>query len=93
MSQSGSSFQLLPTEHKVDVAFSEQIPNSAINAFKIFLLKNPVLINGGLFLHYYSKQRMLMDAEARTAVLLPDKRPLPSVLTDIEYKIRTGLQF
>lgn len=51
-----------------------------ITSFKRFLLMNPQLVNGGLFLHYYSKQRMLMDAEARTSVLLPDVRPLPSVL-------------
>eukprot|EP00602_Paraphysomonas_sp_CaronLab_P008829 CAMPEP_0185018178 /NCGR_PEP_ID=MMETSP1103-20130426/987_1 /TAXON_ID=36769 /ORGANISM="Paraphysomonas bandaiensis, Strain Caron Lab Isolate" /LENGTH=539 /DNA_ID=CAMNT_0027547899 /DNA_START=74 /DNA_END=1693 /DNA_ORIENTATION=- len=49
--------------------------------FRSFLLLNPQLVNGGLFLHYYSKKRMLLDAEARTAVLLPDLRPLPSVLS------------
>eukprot|EP01038_Epipyxis_sp_PR26KG_P005144 gene5144-7164_t len=51
------------------------------NQFKTFLLLNPQLSNGGLFLHYYSKQRMLMDAEARVSVLLPDIRPLPSLIT------------
>jgi hypothetical protein len=49
--------------------------------FKVFLLMNPQLANGGLFLHYYSKQRMLLDAEARSSVLLPDIRPLPSLLS------------
>ena len=51
-----------------------------LRAFKHFLLMNPQLVNGGLFLHYYSKQRMLMNAEARSSVLLPDIRPLPSFL-------------
>lgn len=59
--------------------------------FKLFLLKSPVLVNGGLFLHYYTKQRMLMDAESRTSVLLPDKRPLPSILTDVTTKNSAGL--
>eukprot|EP01034_Spumella_vulgaris_P021915 gene21915-27992_t len=49
--------------------------------FKTFLLMNPQLSNGGLFLHYYSKQRMLHDADARIMVLLPDKLPLPSLVT------------
>ena len=51
------------------------------NDFKTFLLLNPQLVNGGLFLHYYSKQRMLMDADARVSVLLPDLRPLPSIVS------------
>jgi signal recognition particle receptor subunit beta len=49
--------------------------------FKHFLLFNPHLCNGGLFLHYYSKQLMLLNADARTTVLLPDVRPLPSFLS------------
>jgi hypothetical protein len=48
--------------------------------FKTFLLMNPQMANGGLFLHYYSKQRMLLSAEARTSVLLPDITPLPSII-------------
>lgn len=49
--------------------------------FKTFLLMNPQLVNGGLFLHYYSKKRMLHDADARMMVLLPDKLPLPSIVS------------
>lgn len=51
-----------------------------LNTFKTFLFMNPQLANGGMFLHYYSKKRMLLDPEARTTVLLPDLRPLPSLL-------------
>ena len=40
---------------------------SSIPPWKRFLLLNPQLSNGGLFLHYYSKQRMLMDPDARCA--------------------------
>jgi len=55
---------------------------AASNEWKIFLLMNPQLSNGGLFLHYYSKHRMLLDPDARSMVLLPDKIPLPSLLVD-----------
>lgn len=55
--------------------------NAQTTAFKTFLLMNPQLVNGGLFLHYYSKKRMLMNAEARSSVLLPDIRSLPSILS------------
>eukprot|EP00198_Chlamydomonas_reinhardtii_P001466 XP_001690802.1 ARF-like GTPase ARLP2, atypical [Chlamydomonas reinhardtii] len=52
--------------------------------FKTFLLFNPLLTNGGLFLHYYSKDLMLKNPEARKQVVLPDKRPLPSLVTSVE---------
>ncbi|KAG2445825.1 hypothetical protein HXX76_000429 [Chlamydomonas incerta] len=52
--------------------------------FKTFLLFNPLLTNGGLFLHYYSKDLMLKNAESRKQVVLPDKRPLPSLITAVE---------
>lgn len=48
--------------------------------FKTFILMNPQLANGGLFLHYYSKKLMLLNAEARSSVLLPDIVPLPSII-------------
>ncbi len=49
--------------------------------FRTFLLLNPQLCNGGMFLHYYSKKLMLHTPEARVKVLLPDKRPLPSLIS------------
>lgn len=52
--------------------------------FKEFLLRNPQLANGGLFLHYYSKELMLKTADSRLQVMLPDKRPLPSILSDVQ---------
>jgi len=54
------------------------------NDFKSFLLLNPQLANGGLFLHCYSKKLMLQTADSRMEVMLPDIRPLPSMITDIE---------
>ena len=74
-------------DNKIGSAFE------VLTDFKLFLLKNPVLVNGGLFLHYYSKHRMLMDAESRTTVLLPDKKPLPSLLVDVEANRNEGIYY
>jgi hypothetical protein len=57
--------------------------------FKGFLLSNPQLSNGGLFLEYYNKDTMLNNAKARTEVVLPDKKPLPSI---IPHAIAKGLR-
>lgn len=46
-------------------AADQQKKAVATSDWKVFLLLNPQLANGGLFLHYYSKQRMLLDADAR----------------------------
>ena len=53
--------------------------SDAITPWKRFLLMNPQLANGGLFLHYYTKQRMLMDPDARHEHLLI----APSFLCDV----------
>jgi hypothetical protein len=39
------------------------------DAFKRFLFLNPALSNGGLFLEFYSRERMLLDPTARSEVL------------------------
>jgi signal recognition particle receptor subunit beta len=54
--------------------------------FKTFLLVNPQLCNGGMFLHYYSKKLMLMTPDSRASVVLPDVRPLPSLMSDVDGK-------
>lgn len=51
------------------------------NSFKAFILMNPQLSNGGLFLQYYSKNLMLMDPNSRKEVVLPDIKPLPSLIS------------
>jgi ADP-ribosylation factor protein 1 len=48
--------------------------------FKGFLLMNPFLSNGGLYLDYYNKDTILTDPKARSEVVLPDKKPLPSII-------------
>ncbi|KAI6656896.1 GTP-binding ADP-ribosylation factor [Oopsacas minuta] len=49
--------------------------------FKGFLLMNPQLANGGLFLEYFTKDLMLMKMESRKQVVLPDIKPLPSIIS------------
>ena len=49
--------------------------------FKTFLLTNPQLANGGLFLEFYSKDLMLHTPKSRSEVVLPDKKQLPSLIT------------
>eukprot|EP01125_Pyxidicula_operculata_P002224 TRINITY_DN12133_c0_g1_i1.p1 TRINITY_DN12133_c0_g1~~TRINITY_DN12133_c0_g1_i1.p1 ORF type:complete len:545 (+),score=103.73 TRINITY_DN12133_c0_g1_i1:2-1636(+) len=48
--------------------------------FKGFLIMNPIFANGGMFLEYYRKDTMLFTMKSRQEVVLPDKKPLPSLL-------------
>ena len=79
--------------HMVDFARQSSLASSGVplsgaesdspSPFKLFLLMNPQLSNGGLFLHYYSKKLILQTASSRTQVVLPDMNPLPSMLTPV----------
>jgi hypothetical protein len=51
----------------------------SMNEFARFLLVNPHIVDGSLWLDFYSKD-VLMSQEARTAMVLPDKKPLPNLL-------------
>lgn len=55
----------------------------AANDFKSLLVTNPQLANGELVLELYSKDLMFNNAKSRTRVILPDKKPLPSLITSI----------
>jgi hypothetical protein len=55
-----------------------------MNRWKTFLLMNPQLSNGGLFLFYYRKETILLSEESRKQVVLPDLQPLPSLISSIE---------
>jgi ADP-ribosylation factor protein 1 len=48
-----------------------------------FLLMNPQLSNGGLFLEYYTKDHIMNNPEARSQMVLPDIKPLPSLVTGV----------
>lgn len=62
------------------VHFAMVATQNPTGTFKTFLLLNPQLSNGGLFLEFYTKDKM-MSPEAKAAVVLPDKKPLPSLLS------------
>jgi signal recognition particle receptor subunit beta len=64
------------------VHYATVATKNPLGTFKTFLFMNPQFANGGMFLHYYSKKRMLLDPEARNTVLLPDLHPLPSLLSN-----------
>ena len=48
--------------------------------FEEFLRMNSHLLNGGLFLEYYKKETMLNNPIARQEMVLPDIKPLPSLV-------------
>jgi ADP-ribosylation factor protein 1 len=49
--------------------------------FEEFIRLNPHLLNGGLFLEYYKKETMLNNPRARQEMVLPDVKPLPTLIT------------
>lgn len=61
----------------IDLAIA-QSPKS-IN-FDEFLHLNPHLMNGGLFLEYYKKETLLNNPIARQEMVLPDIKPLPTMV-------------
>ena len=62
------------------VHFAIETSKNPTGDFKGFLVMNPQLANGGLFLDYYSKDLMLNNMESRKQFVLPDKKPLPSII-------------
>lgn len=51
----------------------------SLNEFGRFLLANPHVVDGNLWSDFYSKE-VLMSREAKTAMVLPDKKPLPNLV-------------
>lgn len=50
------------------------------NEFRTFLVMNPQLSEGQLWNTYYSKELLMMKPEARNQMVLPDLKPLPSII-------------
>eukprot|EP00981_Chlorochromonas_danica_P016336 scaffold16842_cov507-Ochromonas_danica.AAC.1 len=59
------------------------------DSFHAFLFMNPQLADSGLFLHYYTKERLLLDPKARVEVVLPDIKPLPSLIAKSSSAVMT----
>jgi len=68
--------------HMVHFAMASSPDGAVKDDFKVFVVMNPQLANGGLFLEYYSKELMLQSPESRLKVVLPDKKQLPSIVSD-----------
>jgi len=63
------------------VHFAIMATKNPTGDFVGFLLMNPQLSNGGMFLEFYNKDTMLNNPTARKEVVLPDKKPLPSIIS------------
>ncbi|KAJ6551599.1 ADP-ribosylation factor family-domain-containing protein [Mycena capillaripes] len=57
----------------------ENTDSSELDDFPRFLLLNPFVADGNLWAEYYSKD-VMMSAEAKTTMRLPDKKPLPNLV-------------
>ena len=55
--------------------------------FDEFIRVNPHLMNGGLFLDYYKKETMLNNPTARAEFVLPDVKPLPTLVVSGNGKV------
>ncbi|KAF7303692.1 ADP-ribosylation factor [Mycena indigotica] len=54
-------------------------PSDKPGAFLRFLLVNPYVVDGGLWRDYYSKD-IMMSPQAKEGMVLPDLKPLPSLV-------------
>ncbi|CAF3922874.1 unnamed protein product [Adineta steineri] len=62
----------------VDLAIAQ---NSKDLNFQEFIEKNPHLLNENLFLDYYKKKTILDNPTAQEQMVLPDIKPLPTLVT------------
>lgn len=59
---------------------STALPQSALpNDFADFLLLNPHVADGNLWADYYTKA-VMMSPQAKSEMVLPDKKPLPNLV-------------
>jgi hypothetical protein len=57
--------------------------------FSRFIVLNPHVADGALWEEYYSKFHM-MSPTAREGLVLPDRKPLPSIVQRDAFKISSG---
>lgn len=58
--------------------------NTPEKNFKVFLLMNPRLSSFEMLFEYYTKDLIFRSAKARAEVVLPNVKPLPSLISNIE---------
>jgi len=66
-----------PPPHPTTTSPATEI--QSLDDFSRFLLVNPHVVDGGLWSDYYSKE-ILMSPKAKEEMVLPDKKPLPTLV-------------
>lgn len=64
-------------------------PDSWRNAFARFILLNPHVVDSSLWSEYYTKE-VIMTPQAKAEMVLPDKKPLPSLVVRDQLGGRLG---
>mmetsp|Transcript_51553 Transcript_51553/g.167322 ORF Transcript_51553/g.167322 Transcript_51553/m.167322 type:complete len:535 (-) Transcript_51553:125-1729(-) len=62
------------------VHYASELTTNPLGSFKGFLLLNPQLVNSDLLLEYYTQEAIWQNPDAQAQVVMPDKKPLPSLL-------------
>jgi hypothetical protein len=63
----------------VEAANKTETLSPSLDDFSAFLMLNPYVMDGNLWAAYYSKH-VMMSLEAKSGVVLPDKKPLPNLV-------------
>ncbi|CAE8672420.1 unnamed protein product, partial [Polarella glacialis] len=63
------------------VHYAIQATANPLGDFKGFVLMSPQLVKSDLFLDYYTQDTIWHNPDARDEVVMPDKKPLPSLLS------------
>jgi len=63
------------------VHYAVEATANPLGDFKGFVLMNPQLVNSDLLLDYYTQDTIWHNLDARDEVVMPDKKPLPSLLS------------
>ncbi|KAJ7042346.1 ADP-ribosylation factor [Mycena alexandri] len=66
--------------HSTAQTLVEDTDAKSVDAFARFLVLNPFLADGNLWAEYYSKE-VIMSPDAKATMVLPDKKPLPNIVT------------
>ena len=56
-----------------------EAPSPSLDDFSAFIMLNPYVTDGNLWSNYFSKV-VMMSPEAKSGVVLPDKKPLPNMV-------------
>jgi len=69
----------MPPQYTEKASF-DTVPEIGADDFSRFLLINPYVADGQLWADYYSKE-VMMTPKAKEEMVLPDKKPLPNLVS------------